>query len=149
MDKIVRWGIYAVALVPLIIFKDFLSPFHFGKVVLFRPWVEMLVVFYVVLVLRDRSFLPKPSLLLWAVTIFTAIFGLTTLTGVNPYQSFAGTLERMGGWFTLFHFWAFFVIAISVLRTRKEWVTFLKISVVISAISTIYGIFQKADLSFI
>ena len=149
MDKILRWGIYAVALVPLIIFKDFLSPFHFGKVILFRPWVEALVVLYVVLVMRDRSFLPKPTPLFWAVTIFTAVYGITTLTGVNPYQSFVGTLERMGGWFTLVHFWAFFVIAVSVLRTREEWITFFKISIAVSAISAIYGFLQKTDIKLI
>ena len=149
MEKIVRWGLYAVALIPLLIFKDFLSPFHFGKVMLFRPLVEVLFVVYIMLIIKDRSFLPKPTALFWAVTLFTAVYGLSSLTGVNPYQSFAGTLERMGGWFTLAHFWAFFVMAVSVLRTKENWITFIKISVAASLISTVYGFLQKTGLELI
>src|SRR3989344_8387259 len=119
LAKILRWSVYACALIPLIIFKDFLSPFHFGKVVIFRALIEVMAVLYVVLVLRDRSYLPKANPLFWAITAFTLIFGITSLTGVNMYQSVMGTLERMGGWFSFFHFWMFYVIAISVLRTRE------------------------------
>ena len=36
--KFLRFGIYLTAFVPLIIFKDFISPFHFGKVVVFREF---------------------------------------------------------------------------------------------------------------
>ena len=44
--KFLRFGIYLTALVPLVIFKDFISPFHFGKVVIFRSLVEILGVAY-------------------------------------------------------------------------------------------------------
>lgn len=145
----VRYGLYAVALMPLIIFSEFLSPFHFGKVIVFRAWMEILAVFYLVLVLKDRSHLPKTNGVFWAVTIFTAVFGLTTVTSVDGYQSFWGTLERMGGWFTLFHFWIFFVIAAAVIKKPEEWITFLKISVATSLFSALYGFLQKTDLSWV
>ena len=41
--KILKVGVYAVALVPLIIFSQFLSPFHFGKVIVFRSIVELIL----------------------------------------------------------------------------------------------------------
>ena len=149
LSKTIRWGIYLVALVPLIIFSDYLSPFHFGKVVIFRAWSELLAVLYVVLVMRDRRWLPRATPLFWAVTGFTAVFGLTSFTGVNVYQSVMGTLERMGGWFTFIHYWLLFVIMISLLRTREEWLRLVKISVVVSLLSTLYGLLQKTDLSWI
>ncbi|MEK7615705.1 MAG: O-antigen ligase family protein [Patescibacteria group bacterium] len=149
LEKIVRWGIYSCALIPLIIFKEFFSPFHFGKVVVFRTLIEILLVFYVALVLKDRSFLPKPTKLFWAITIFTGVFGLTSLTGVYPYQSIMGTLERMGGWFSFLHFWAMFVMMISVLRTKEQWLTLVKISVVASLLSTVYGFLQKTTVSWV
>src|SRR3990167_11120197 len=129
LEKIVRWGIYAVALIPLVIFKEFFSPFHFGKVVVFRALIEILAIFYVALVLQDRSFLPRPTKIFWAITIFAGVFGLTSLTGIYPYQSIFGTLERMGGWFSFLHFWAFFIMSTGVLRTKEHWLTFIKISV--------------------
>src|SRR3989344_7431754 len=149
LEKIVRWGIYACALIPLVIFKEFLSPFHFGKVVVFRTLIEILAIFYVALILQDRSFLPKPTKLFWAVSIFTGVFGLTSLTGVYPYQSFVGTLERMGGWFTFLHFWVMFVMMMSVLRTKEHWLTLVKISVFAGLLSTIYGFLQKGTFSWV
>src|SRR3990167_3676007 len=100
-EEILRWGVYLVACVPLIIFKDFLSPFHFGKVVVFRSLIEILAIVYLLLILEDRRFLPQRNALLWAITVFVALYGITSATGINPYQSIMGTLERMGGWFTL------------------------------------------------
>ena len=118
LSKTIRWGIYLVALVPLIIFSDYLSPFHFGKVIIMRAWIEILAVLYVVLVMRDRCWLPRATPLFWAVTGFTAVFGVTSFTGVNVYQSVMGTLERMGGWFTFIHYWLLFVMIIILFRTR-------------------------------
>ncbi len=149
LERILRVCVYMIALIPLVIFKDFISPFHFGKVVLFRSFVDIMVILYILLLLQDRSFLPKPTKIFWAVTFFTIAFGITTATSVNVSQSFWGTLERMGGWFTFVHFWAFFVIMTSVLRTKEQWITLLKISVFASLISTLYGFLQKTNLNYI
>ncbi len=146
---ILKYGIYAVALIPLIIFSDFLSPFHFGKVVIFRAWMEILAFLYVILILNNRNYLPKINSVFWVVTFFTLAFGLTTLTSVDSYQSFWGTLERMGGWFTFFHFWLFFVVAVSILKKKEDWLTFIKVSVFASLLSTLYGLLQKTDWQFI
>src|SRR3989344_1047062 len=145
----IKYLIYVSAFMPLIIFSAFLSPFHFGKVVVFRTGVEIIAILYLILIANNRRFLPRLNTVFWIVTIFTAVFGLTSLTSINLYQSFMGTLERMGGWFTFFHFWIFFVIMISVLRTKEEWFTLIKISVFVSLLSTLYGFLQKTDASFI
>lgn len=145
LANFIKYSIYTTGLMPLIVFSEFLSPFHFGKVIVFRAAIEILGLGYVLLILRDRTYLPKPNLIFWVVTAFTLIFGLTTLTSVDAYQSFWGTLERMGGWFTFLHFWMFLVMAMGVLKKQEDWITFLKISVVVSFLSTIYGLLQKTN----
>jgi len=150
LEKIIKYGLYLTALIPLVIFSEFISPFHFGKVLVFRSLVEILVVFYVVLLVRyGKSYLPPRTPLLTAVTLFTLAFGLMTLTSVNIYQSFFGTLERMGGWFSFVHFWGFFVIATAVLRKKEDWLTFIKISLAVSLLSAFYGFLQKTDLQWV
>lgn len=144
-----RWLIYASALVPLIIFSQYMSPFHFGKVVVLRSIVQVMVVLYLLLIWRDRSYLPKSHPILWAFVVFTAAFTLTSITSVAPMQSFWGTLERMGGLFTFWHYLAFFVIAISVLRSRRDWEVLLNIMIAVGAASAAYGFLQKTDWSFI
>ena len=59
LEKIIRWGIYTTALIPLVIFKEFLSPFHFGKVVIFRSIVEIMLAMFLLLIWKDRSFVPR------------------------------------------------------------------------------------------
>ena len=148
--KVLRWGIYATALIPLVIWNDYLSPFHFGKAVLFRSMVEIFAVLYLVLLIQyGKAILPPRTKLFWMVTLFTAVFGLATFTSVNAYQSFIGTLERIGGWFSFFHFWIFFVVATAVLRKKEHWINFLILSVWISLLSSVYGFLQKTDLRWV
>ncbi|MEK7536873.1 MAG: tetratricopeptide repeat protein [Patescibacteria group bacterium] len=150
LENIIKYGIYLSALIPLVIFSEFMSPFHFGKVLVFRSLVEILAVFYVILLIqKGKAYLPPRTPLFWAVTLFTLAFGLTTFTSVNFYQSFFGTLERMGGWFSFFHFWLFFVMATAVLRKKEDWLTFIKLSLVASLLSAFYGFLQKTDLKWV
>lgn len=149
LAKWLRWLVYASALVPLIIFSQYMSPFHFGKVVVLRGIVQVMVVLYLLLIWRDRSYLPKSHPILWAFVAFTAAFTLTSITSVAPMQSFWGTLERMGGLFTFWHYLAFFIVAISVLRSRRDWQVLLDLMIFAGAASAIYGFLQKTDWSFI
>lgn len=146
--KFLRYGIYLTALVPLIIFKDFISPFHFGKVVVFRGLIEILAVFYLVLILKDRSYLPRTDKLFWAFLFFTGAFTLTTLTSVLPYTSFWGSLERMGGLWTFWHYFLFYVILTSILTKKEHWMNLLNLTIFAGILSAFYGFGQKTDIDF-
>ena len=112
----IRLLLYSVAFAPLVIFSQFISPFHFGKVVVFRSIVELILVLYLFLIWRDRSYLPKTNLVFWSFLAFTVAFGLTTATSALPYSSFWGGLERMGGFFTFIHYFIFFVVLSAMFR---------------------------------
>lgn len=146
--KFLRFGLYLTALMPLVIWKDFISPFHFGKVVLFRSWVEILGVFYFILILKDRSFLPRRDKVFWAFFWFTAAFTLTTLTSVLIYPSFWGTLERMGGLWTFWHYFLFYIILTSVLTKKEHWRFLLDLTIGAGIVSAFYGFLQRPDLDW-
>ena len=119
--KLLRWGIYISLFVPLIIFSEFISPFHFGKAVVFRSLVEILVVVYILLLLvGGKKYLPRWTPIVIAFTIFAGIYGLATLTAVDFKFAFWGTLERMGGLFSFLHFWVWFVILTSVFNNNAN-----------------------------
>lgn len=150
LEKFLKYGIYLVAFIPLVIFSQFLSPFHFGKVIVFRSLVEILAVLYIVLLVRyGRYYLPPRTSLFWAMSLFTLAFGITALVSINFYQSFFGTLERMGGWFSFFHFWMFLFIASAILRDKNDWLVFIDLSLAVSIISSFYGFLQKTDLTWV
>lgn len=144
--KILRWGIFVSLFIPLIIFSQYLSPFHFGKMICFRILVELMAVFYILLILIDKKYRPKWTLLLISFTIFTGLYIFCGIVGVNFYQSMWGTLERMGGIFSFIHFWVYFVILISIIKTREDWNKILKISVFIGFLSILFAYGQRLQL---
>ena len=148
IQRILKYMIYAVAFMPLIIFSQYISPFHFGKVVVFRSVVEIMLALYLLLIWQDRSFLPRRDKFFWAFLFFTLAYTLTTITSVNVYQSFWGTLERMGGAYSFWHYFVFYLILVSVLRTKEEWLVFLKLTVFVGFLSSLYGFGQRTDISF-
>jgi O-antigen ligase len=146
--KFLRYGLYVVAFVPLVIFNDFLSPFHFGKVLVFRTLIEILLPFYLILIWKDRSYLPKTDKVVWAFLLFTLAFTLTTTTSVLRFASVWGYLERMGGLWTFWHYFAYFVILISVFRTKEQWLKMLDTVIIVGILSALYGFGQKTDAEF-
>jgi O-antigen ligase/tetratricopeptide (TPR) repeat protein len=146
--RLLRYAVYITAFVPLIIFSQFISPFHFGKVVVFRSLVEIMAVFYLVLVIKDRSYLPTRHPLLIIFALFALLFGVSSVTSVNPYLSFWGSLERMGGLWTFLHYLVYFIILISVFKTKEDWFRLLKVMVLVGVLSAFYGFGQKTNISF-
>ncbi len=147
--KIVRYGLYVLLFIPIVIFSQYLSPFHFGKAILFRSGVELLFVVYALLIAKNRNWLPPRTLLFWSITAFTAAYGITSFTGVDLSVSFWGTLERMIGFYSMIHFWIFYVMLTGVFRTKKEWLDILKLSIIVSLLSAGYGFLQKTGIEWI
>jgi hypothetical protein len=69
--KILRWGIFLSIFTPLILYPQFLSIFHFPKVIIFRSIVEIMLVFYILLILANKKYRPKWNALLITITIFS------------------------------------------------------------------------------
>jgi len=141
--KILRWGIFVSLFIPLIIFSQYLSPFHFGKMVIFRILVEIMAVFYIPLMLADKQYRPKWSLILKSFSIFTALYVITGLVGVNTYNSFWGSLERMGGIFSFIHFWVYFLILVSMVKKEFYWDKILKVSTLVGFLSILFAYGQR------
>ncbi len=148
LASIIKYLIYIAAFIPLVIFSQFISPFHFGKVVVFRSLIEIMAVFYLVLILRDKNYLPSRHVLLYTFAGWALLFGVTTITSVNPYLSFWGSLERMGGFWTFLHYLVYFIILISVFRTKEDWFRLLKVMVFVGVLSALYGFGQKTNIKF-
>ena len=144
--KLLRWGIYACLFIPLVIFSQYLSPFHFGKMIVFRSMVEIMAVIYILLIISDRKYLPQWRPIVIAFTVFTGLYALTSFTAVDFNYAFWGTLERMGGLFSFLHFWVWFIILISVFKDRKSWEKLLKISIFVGFLSILFAYGQHFKL---
>jgi O-antigen ligase/Tfp pilus assembly protein PilF len=137
--KLLRWGIFISLFLPLVIFSQYLSPFHFGKMIIFRTLVEIMAVFYILLIIAEKKYRPKWTLILISFSVFAFLYFFTGLTGINFYSSFWGSIERMGGIFNFVHYWVYFLILISIIKTQIDWERILKLSVGIGFLSILFA----------
>lgn len=146
VQKLLRWGVLAgiflIPLVPFIVASPFFFPFITGKNFAFRIIVEVVVALWVLLALRDPSVRPRKSALLYVIVAFVAALALSDAVGENPAKSFWSNFERMEGWISLIHFAAYFVVMSSMLNAERLWRAFWNTSIGVSALLSVYGLFQ-------
>ncbi len=140
---IVKAGIITCLFLPLLIVHSHLFAMQVGKTLVFRTIIEIITFFYILLIFKKPEYRPKWGLFEISITLFIFIYFLTSLTGANFLRSFWGTAERMGGFFTMLHFWAYFLILISVFKTKKEWKTLFGVSIFVALLSSLYGLGQS------
>jgi len=140
---------FLILFTPLVIGRFGLSFSEFPKSVFFRSLTEVIFISYLILLIRGgRQYLPKVKgrLLFFAVLGFMGVLVLGTLFSINPYWSFWGTIGRSQGLVTYLHFFAFFIVLISTVKAKKDWIFFLQWSVFVSGISSFAGILQKLNI---
>lgn len=131
-----------VAVVPLWVPTYVFIGIGFNKAVLFYILVTILILLYLGLIWRDKSYLPKFNLIGWSFIGLVGILAVTTITSVQPYLSFWGTFNRMDGLLMWLYYLIFFIIATSVLNSKQAWWRVISISLVGTALVVIYGLGQ-------
>lgn len=139
---IILGGVFILPFIPLIVARDMFFPFITGKNFAFRIIVEIILASWVILAWRDAAYRIRFSWLAVALAAFLGIITLADLLGDNFFKSFWSNFERMEGLITFLHLFAYFVVAASVLNTRKLWERFFHISIGVSFIVGLYSIFQ-------
>ena len=146
IDNILKYilftAIFLIPFIPFVVYGNLFFPFITGKAFVFRILVELAFAIWLILAIRNSEYRPRVSLVLTLSTIFVAIIGLADFFGENPIKSIWSNFERMEGWVTLIHLWAYLVVVGSSFKTKKIWGNFLNTSLLASAILSFYGIFQ-------
>ncbi len=153
-----RWGtisaLFLVLLTPFVIadgggshglyipFFNMFFPFITGKNFLFRIFIEIALMCYVLLALRDPKYRPRPSLIMWTMLGLVAWMAIAAVTSVDPLKSFWSNFERMEGYVTLLHLFAWFVMAGAVLTAEGLWERFFNFSVTLSAVMGLDALMQ-------
>lgn len=143
LKRLIRLGVFLIFFTPLVQGQFGLSFSEWPKTVFFRILVEIIFILYLILVLKKSDYLPRLSPIFLAVLIFISFLGIGTIFSVNPGRSFWGDLERCGGFVTYLHFFVFFLVLSGIFKEKKEWISFLKVIVFVSLLSSFAAIFQK------
>src|SRR3989344_8723612 len=138
---IVILGIFALPFIVFIVANNLFFPYITGKNFAFRIIVEIITGAWLALALVKPEYRPRKSWLLGAFAIFALIIAAADFYGVNPAKSFWSNYERMDGWVTLAHLFAYFVVA-SAMLSEKLWRALLQTSLAVSVIVGLYALLQ-------
>ncbi len=145
-EKFLRWaavgGLFLIPVIPFIISTNMFFPFITGKNFFFRILVELLTGVWFLLALRNPAYRPRFSWILAALGLFTLWMAVATGFSVDPAKSFWSNFERMEGYITVIHLFAYFLVAASVLQATRLWTRFFEFSVVVSAAIGVYAFCQ-------
>lgn len=150
--KILKYSLwvtlYLALITPLLISSAFVFPFITLKTIFFRTVIEVAALLYLLLALSHSAYRPKFNQLIYFVLGFGALILITAMTGVDPYRSIFGTIERGEGFLFISHLLAYFFILSQTFKTKKEWFAYLTASVIVSIFIGLYAIAQNLNLSF-
>ncbi len=142
--------IFIIPFIPLYVSNDLFFLFITGKGFVFRIVVELIFALWLVLILHDKKYAPRFSWLSFTITAFTIAVLVADLLGMNPLRSLWSNFERMEGWVTIVHLWAYFLAVTSIFGVgeswngdgKRMWHTYFKISLLAAFFVGIYGLWQ-------
>ncbi len=143
-ERVIRFFLLALALMPLILFSFLPFPYTSSKAFALKILVGLALLTYLVGILRGslpwRISFPR-SLFFKLVSAFFLMFAVSTVFASNPYHAFWGNMERGEGFLVLLFFAVFFLLALRFF-TRETWLRFFKLSLAAGLIVIFYAWLQ-------
>ena len=110
-------GIYGSLLMPMIYAPRLVVfPFIFAKLLALQILLALTLPAWAVLAWQDPRYRPRRSPLLGALLVYFVALAVSTAFSIDRERSFWGNQERMSGLFQLLHYFAWAVMASSVVR---------------------------------
>lgn len=142
LASILKYGLFIAPLLALVVTRSLFFPFITGKNFAFRILVEVLAVLWVWLILSDKSYRPKKSIVLWSIGAVMLVLVLSTVFGIWSYKAFWSNFERMEGLWSQLHYFVYFLMLGSVLRRQRDWLQFFAVTLATSVVMSFYGLLQ-------
>jgi O-antigen ligase len=135
-------ALFIIPFLPLYVASGLFFPFITGKGFAFRILVEIATFSWLLLALSDKKYRPRFS---WVLVIYAALavwMCVANIFAINPHKAFWSNYERMDGWITLIHVFAFFLVSGAVLSVDKLWRTWWMTFLGASALLSFYCLLQ-------
>lgn len=142
MKNIIKGIIFALPLIAIIVPRDLFFPFITGRAFVFRVAVELSFFLYLALAFADSEYRPKRNILTISFCFFAAVMFVADFFAINPFKAFWSNFERMEGFVTLAHLFAYFIVASSVLRKKYDWHIWLFSTTAVAIFITLFSFLQ-------
>lgn len=141
-------GIWSLLILPFIVANNQFFPYITGKAFTFRIIVEILLGLWLILIIKYKEFRPRESWLLLSAAVFTLVLLAANLFGVDPVKAIWSNFERMEGWVTIVHLFAYFLVVGSMFDTAKIWTWFFRSQVLAAMVLAFVSIDNGAEVRF-
>ena len=138
-------GVALVLLTPLVVMPDVFYPNAVGKAVWSRASIEIVFALWAALALADPAARPPRSPLLAIVGAGAAVALLAAAAGADFQRSLWSSYERMQGVVDLLHWFAFFTVLVSVLRTECAWRRLLVLNLAAGTVLVLLVVARSLD----
>ena len=135
-------GLWAILIIPFFVANGMFFPYITGKNFAFRIIIEIIFALYLILAINYKEYRPRFSWILISVSVFAFIMLIADIFAVAPVKALWSNFERMDGFVTLIHLWAYLVVFGNVMKSEANWLWFFRSSVVLSvfmALKTLFG----------
>ena len=141
---ILKIGSFLALISIFFVFKNLLFPFITSKQLPFNILIEVLLVFWVALIVKYPEYNPfkskKKNFITYGLAAYFAAMIISCFTGVDWNLSFWGDVERMLGAFHVLHFFGLYIILITVFRDWKDWKEMMIWSLILSVFLSFKGL---------
>ncbi|MCK4540249.1 O-antigen ligase family protein [Candidatus Parcubacteria bacterium] len=142
---ILKIGSFLALISIFFVFKNLLFPFITSKQIPFNILIEVLLVFWVALIVKYPEYNPfknkkGKNFITYGLIFYFAVMVISCFTGVDLNLSFWGDIERMLGAFHILHFFGLYLILITVFRDWKDWKEMMIWSLILSVFLSLKGI---------
>ncbi len=142
LKAIVYVGVYGGLLIPLMFVPVVIFPFVFSKLIFFQILIGLTLPAYIILAWVEPQYRPRWTPLYCAIVAYYVALLISVIFAVDPLRAWWGNQERMNGLFTLLHFFAWFTMAASLLKTWSQWKKLLIYEVILGGIGAIVALLQ-------
>lgn len=146
--KILKYGVYFSLLWFFLVVKYTLYPSHTGKVLFLLSLIEILSVFYILLIAKYPQYRPKFNLMTGAIVVWGGTMVLSAIFGTDLWISIFSQFKRMTGLFFLAHIFVFFLIITTIFKIWKDWRNFFIANVAVGSIQAFFALYQVIDPNF-
>jgi O-antigen ligase len=145
--KVIKIGIFVTLLTPLILGPFGINFVEYPKAIFFRSLIEIIFFFYLSLIIFNKNYLPKKSIIFASLLLFYVVMFFASIFGINFFRSFFGDMPRGEGFILHLHLLAFFIITTGVFKDKNDWFSVFKTSILISGISSIAALLQQMQIA--
>lgn len=138
-------GFFLILALPLLNLPPWFSPPSWGKTIIFRSILAIMLFLYIAQTFIRRKFVIKTSRVFYILLGLLGIFGLATIFSADRVFSFFGSPYRSGGFLNFASYIIFAILAFLILR-KSDWSKILNFSLIVGGFVSLIAIFQNFGL---